>query len=106
MLNPNEPDLITVKDEDNVLHEFEILDRIETEDGRFVAMVPYFANPADSLNDAGELIMLQVVEEDGEDVLVPIESDELFEEIAEIFEERLSEEFDVVSEFGDDEEEN
>lgn len=97
MLNENEADLISVLDDNDVRHDFEILDRIETEDGRFVAMIPYYEDPADSLNDDGELIILQVCEEDGEDVLLPIESDELFEEIADIFEERLSEEFDVVS---------
>ena len=101
MLNENEADLLTVVDEDGVQHEFEILDRIETDTGRYVAMIPYHENPADSLQDDGELIILQVCKENGEDVLEPIEDDERFDEIAEIFEERLSEEFDIVSEDGE-----
>ena len=97
MLNENEADLLSVVDEDGQQHEFEILDRIETDDGRFVALIPYHDNPADSLDDDGELIILQVAEENGEDMLVPIEDDALFDEIADIFEERLSEEYDVQS---------
>ncbi|MCQ2446984.1 MAG: DUF1292 domain-containing protein, partial [Clostridia bacterium] len=38
----------------------------------------------------GELVILEGVDEEGEDLLVPIEDDDTFEEIAGIFEERLA----------------
>lgn len=89
------PDLVTVLDEEGHEHQFEMLDAIETDDGRYVALLPVYDNPADELNDDGELVILEVVEENGEEILSPIEDDDTFDEIAEIFEERLSEIYDV-----------
>lgn len=85
------PDIVTVIDEEGLEHEFEVLDAIETEDGRFVALLPVYDNPSDTLNDDGELLILAVQEEDGEEMLVTIDDDQLFDQIADIFEERLSE---------------
>lgn len=89
------PDLVTVQDEDGNNHQFELLDAIETDDARYVALAPVFDDPAESLQDDGELILLRVQEENGEDMLVPIEDDEEFDEIAEIFEERLSDLYEI-----------
>ena len=50
------------------------------------------------LDDEGELVILEVVNDEGEDLLVPIEDDETFDEIAEIFEERLSEYYEINEE--------
>ncbi|MCL2883992.1 MAG: DUF1292 domain-containing protein [Oscillospiraceae bacterium] len=88
-------DLVTVTDEDGAEHEFEVADAVETDEGRFVALLPVFENPEDSLDDDGELIILQVVEQEGEEMLVPIEDEALFDEIADIFEERLSDQYEI-----------
>lgn len=97
------PDIISVTDEEGNVHEFECLDRIELEEGqRYVALVPCYDNPSDLVNDDGELIILRVEEEDdGESYLVPIEDDQEYEEIAEIFEDRLNEYYEIA----DDEDE-
>ena len=44
IINENEynPDLISVVDENGVEHVFEELDRFETDDGRFVALLPVY----------------------------------------------------------------
>lgn len=89
------PDIVTVIDEEGLEHEFEVLDAIETEDGRFVALLPVYDNPSDTLNDDGELFILSVQEEDGEEMLVTIDDDQLFDQIADIFEERLSELYEI-----------
>ena len=99
--NENEfnPDLISVVDENGVEHVFEELDRIETDDGRYVALLPVYEEAEEILDDDGELIILQVVEDtDGETYLEPIEDDKVFDEIGKIFEERLADlfEFDDV----------
>lgn len=88
-------DLVTVADEDGKEHQFEIIDAIETDNGRYVALLPVYDDPAETLNDDGELIILQVTEEDDGEMLVPIEDDELFDEIADIFEERLSDLYEI-----------
>lgn len=93
------PDLVTVEDEDGVTHTFETLDAIETEDGRhYVALLPYYEDPAQMLQDDGELIILEVQETEEGNMLLPIEDDDLFDEIADIFEERLSEYYEIDSE--------
>lgn len=91
------PDLVTVEDEDGVIHTFEKLDAIETDDGRYVALLPYYENPADAIGDDGELIILEVQEDGDGHMLLPIEDDDLYDEIADIFEERLSEFYEITS---------
>lgn len=88
-------DLISVVDEEGVEHTFEELDRIETDDGRYVALLPVYTEAEEILDGDGELIILSVIEdEDGETYLEPIEDEELFDEIGQIFEERLADLFE------------
>lgn len=92
------PDIVSVVDEDGVEHTFEELDRIETDDARYVALLPVYDEAEDILDDDGELIILKVNEEDGETYLEPIEDEDEFNEIGNIFEERLSDLFDIHEE--------
>jgi len=92
------PDLVTVEDDDGVTHQFEQLDAIEYEGHRYVALLPYYEDPTQLLEDDGELIILEVQENDEGNMLLPIEDDDLFDEIADIFEERLSEYYEIDSE--------
>ena len=61
-------DLVTVLDDEGNEHQFELLDAIETDDGRYVALLPVYDDADESVNDDGELIILEVAEENGEDV--------------------------------------
>ena len=93
------PDIVSVVDEEGVTHTFEELDRIETDEGRFIALLPVYSEAQDIIDDDGELIILSVVEdEDGEVYLEPIEDEKLFNKIGDIFEERLSEYFEFAEE--------
>lgn len=96
------PDIVSVVDEDGVEHTFEELDRIETDEGRYVALLPVYDEAEDILEDDGELIILRVSEEDGETYLEPIEDEDEFNEIGEIFEERLCNLFDIEDEEEED----
>ena len=100
MDNEYNPDIVSVVDEEGKEHVFEERDRIETEDGsRYVALMPMYDDPQEMLDDSGELIILKVEEEeDGDTYLCPIEDDDEFNEIGQIFEERLSELFDIEDE--------
>ena len=91
--------IVSVVDEEGVEHTFEELDRIETDDGRYIALLPVYKEAEEILDGDGELIILQVVEdEDGETYLEPIEDEALFNEIGEIFEERLADYFEFDEE--------
>ncbi len=93
------PDIVSVIDEEGVEHTFEELDRIETDDGRFIALLPIYDEAEEILDSDGELIILSVNEdEDGEIYLEPIEDDELFNTVGKIFEERLSDIFEFDEE--------
>ena len=89
------PDLITVQDDDGNEHIFEELDRIETDQGRYVAMLPTFDSEEEMLESDSELIILRVIEEGDETYLAAIEDDDEFDEVAEIFEERLADIFEI-----------
>ena len=92
---PNSLSEIVLLDEEGNEHQFELLDAIETDDGRYVALLPIYSEAEDAIEDDGELVILEVVNDEGEDLLVPIEDDEMFENIAGIFEERLAEYYEI-----------
>ena len=88
------PDIVSVVDEDGTEHIFEELERIETDDARYVALLPVYDDAQDILEDDGEIIILKVEEEkNGDTYLCPIEDAKEFDEIQKIFEERLSDLF-------------
>ena len=87
--------LVTVLDDEGKEHQFELLDAIETDDGRYVALLPIYTEAEAMLEDDGELVILEVVNDNGDDLLVPIEDDEIFETIAEAFQERLEEYYEI-----------
>lgn len=81
--------LITLVDEDGVSHDFELLDAIETDDGRYVALLPYLGEDAE---EESEYYILQVIDSgNGEEELTEIEDEELLDTLAEIFEGRFEE---------------
>ncbi len=89
------PDIVTVVDDDGKEHTFEELDRIETDDGsRYVALLPVYDDDVEILEGDGDVLILKVLEEDGENYLVQIEDDEEFERIGNIIEDRLIEKYE------------
>jgi len=102
MDNEFKPDLITLIDEQNVEHNFEILDTIENEKGVFYALYPVFDNAEDAVEDAGEYYIMEVIEEDGEEQLAEVEDDALLDELAAVFEKHFEELFDDFDEVDED----
>ena len=89
-------DIVSVVDDDGVEHLFEELDRIETDDGnRYVALLPIYDDEVEILDDDGDVLILKVMEEDGETYLIQIEDEKEFNEIGNIFEDRLIEKYEA-----------
>ncbi|MDD6275785.1 MAG: DUF1292 domain-containing protein [Clostridia bacterium] len=85
------PDIVTVVDDNGEEYTFEELDRIETDDSKYVALVPVFDDPEEMLEEDLEVIVLKVDEdEDGDTYLSQIASEEEYARISAVFEERLS----------------
>lgn len=89
------PDIVSVTDEDGVEHIFEELDRIETDDGnRYVALLPVIDDEEEILDSDGDVFILKVIEENGDTFLVQIDDEKEFNEIGNIFEDRLIEKYE------------
>ena len=90
-------DFITLVDGNGKETEFEIVDSLVSENNEYFALIP--VETADNVDsDDGELVILKVVEEDGQEFLEPIEDDEEYEEISEIFIDRLEELYEFENE--------
>jgi len=95
-------DLITLTDEEGVDHEFELLDTLDHENGgRYVALLAVPETPEEVLEFDGDLVVMKIIEEDGEEILSLIEDDDEFDLISEVFMDRLAD----LYEFGTEDEE-
>jgi len=93
------PDILTLVDDDGVEHEFEVVDTLNTEENEYFALIP--TEDAENVSDEdGQLVILKVVSDNGEEFLEPIEDEDEFNQISEIFMDRLEEYYD----FADDDE--
>ncbi len=84
-----EADLITLIDEDGKEQQFEILDIIEQDDKSYYALYPIFESPEEELESDGVYYIFETVDEDGEELLVEVEDEELSQSLAEIFEDHF-----------------
>lgn len=89
------PDIISLEDDDGKEYTFEVLDRIETDDARYVALLPVYDDPKKMLDDNGELVILKVVEENGEEYFEDIEDDDEYNMIVDAFTDRLQDLYDI-----------
>lgn len=96
------PDFITVTDEDGNEFELELIDSLEHEGVTYYAMFPAVAEnedtgePVDVDADDEEygLVIMKVLEENGEEILSTLDSDEELDVIYNLFMERFFEEED------------
>ncbi len=88
-------DLYTLVDEEGVEQVFEMIDELDADDEHYYALVPYYEEPGEGLEDDGELVILKSeTDEKGEEVLASIDDDEEYERIGNMFLERLNEVFE------------
>ena len=90
-----EPYTLSLTDEEGVEYNFEVLDDIDYEDNRYLALQPIYDDAQKMLEDSGELVILKVVPDGDEESLVEIEDDDEYEEIASIFTDRLQDLFEI-----------
>ena len=89
------PDILSLTDDNGKEFVFEVLDAIETDQGRYLALLPVFDDPQALLDDSGELVIVKVGEEEGEEYYYEIEDDDEYETIADAFVERLQDFFEI-----------
>ena len=89
------PDIINLTDDEGKEYSFEVLDAIESDDGRYLAMLPIHETAEEFLEDSGELVIVKEGEEDGEFYYYNIEDDEEYEFVADAFIERLQDLYEI-----------
>ncbi len=92
------PELLSLLDEDGNEIKFEVLDTLELDDNRYLALVPVIEDPQEMLDSDDQMVILKVVadEDAGEEYLEQIESEEEFNKVAAIFMENLKDDFDFI----------
>ena len=98
MLEENTPDLMTLEDEDGVEHTFEVIDAVDYNGERYLAVGPYAESEEAAeaaLEEDAELIIMRVGEENGEEYLDIVEDDEELYNVGDIFAQRLEEMYDI-----------
>ncbi len=86
-----EGEKILLTDENGVESEFELIGSAELKGNQYFACVP--ANSKDS--EYLEYVILKLVIEDGEEVLVSVDDDDEFEDVADYFDDALADEIDL-----------
>ncbi len=90
-----EPDILSVTDEDGNEILFELLERYETDDDVYVAITRYYETDEEIVDGDYEVIILKVLEDNGEEYLAEIEDEIEFEQISDILMAKVEEKFDV-----------
>ena len=89
------PDIVTLSDDDGKEYTFEVLDAIESDTGRYLALLPVYDDPEKQLDEDGELVIVKVQEDDGEEYFIDIEDDDEYETVSEAFIDRLRDYFEI-----------
>jgi uncharacterized protein YrzB (UPF0473 family) len=86
--------LYTLEDEEGNEQEFEVLGEMEYNDATYCALVPFYEDQEEMLNDDGEFVILKKELIDGEEMLCTIEDDAEYEAVGAKFLDYLNEFFD------------
>lgn len=89
------PDLINLTDDEGNEYNFEVLDRLDTDNGSYLALLPMYDDPKQMLNDSGELVIVKEEEENGEFFYSEIEDDDEYETVADAFSDRLQDFYEI-----------
>ena len=103
LMEDNAPDILTLEDEAGQEHVFEVIDAVDFDGRRYLAVVPYIETEEEAeaaLAEDADLIIMRVGEENGEEFLDIVEDDEEFYNVGEVFAQRLSELYDLEGEDG------
>ena len=96
--NPNaeeeyQPDLMTLQDEDGNEVTFEVIDALDHKGVHYLAVVEYAENEEDA--EDAQLVILSVGEDDEGEYRDVVDDDETLLEVSKLFEQRLSDDYEI-----------
>ena len=86
-------DYLTIEDEDGNEVTFEVIDALDHKGVHYLAVVEYTENEEDA--EDAQLVILSVGEDDEGEYLDVVEDDETLLEVSKLFEQRLSDQFEI-----------
>lgn len=96
-----EREFFTLTDEEGNEVEFELIDMAELNGVTYYAMIPAEESEKEPEDGFQEYVILKMEkDENGEDMLVTLDDDEEFDNVADFFDDRFSEELDYDAEDG------
>lgn len=90
-----EPDIISVTDDNGEEILFELLERYEKGGNTYVAITEYRDDAEEIVEADYEVLILKVLEDDGNEYLSEIESEDEFNEVSEVLMKMVEEKFEV-----------
>lgn len=93
--NEQVPNILTLQDEEGQEHLFELIDTKEVDGETYTALIPYFESDDDMLESDSELLVLKVMEENGEEFLNIIENEDEFNKVTKIFIDDLKDLYEI-----------
>lgn len=90
-------DNISLMDEEGNETEYEMIDAVELNGQTYVALLPLYENPEDIVEEDYQVVILKMVEEDGEEILLTINDEAEFDAVWQAFEDRLSDEYEIIN---------
>ena len=90
-------DFVTLLDEEGNELEYEMIDAVEIDGQQYVALLPVLEGGPEVLEEEYEAVILKIENENGEDMLVSIDDEDEFNKVWAQFEERLAEDFEIIS---------
>lgn len=98
MSNEYGNDIIGLIDEEGNEASYEMIDALERDGVTYVALLPVSDDPEEQLDEDYQVLILKMVpDEEGEEMLVSLDSEEEFNEVWAAFEDRLSDDYDFVN---------
>ncbi len=93
--NAYEPDILSVTDDNGNEILFELLERYETDDDVYVAITEYHDDAQEIIDADFEVIILKVINENGEEYLEEIEDEDEYNQISDILMSKIEEQYEV-----------
>ena len=90
-------DIISLMDEEGNETEYEMIVAVELNGQTYVALLPLYENPEDIVEEDYQVVILKMVEEDGEEILLTINDEAEFDAVWQAFEDRLSDEYEIIN---------
>ena len=98
MSNEYGNDIIGLVDEEGNEASYEMIDALERDGVTYVALLPVCEDANEQLDEDYQVRILKMVpDENGEEMLLSLDSEEEFNEVWAAFEDRLSDDYEIVN---------